>query len=97
MNPGTSYGGCHAHIHPLCREFKGRVVGQTGLVGAFSERAKSALKTLELNCWNPRQIDIKFGDFGIGNWVKSRVNLDFWYRPVTPGVAGSSPVRSAST
>ena len=23
------------------------------------------------------------------------MNIDFWYRPVTPGVAGSSPVHSA--
>ena len=25
------------------------------------------------------------------------MNIDFWYRPVTPGVAGSSPVHSAKT
>jgi len=75
----------------------GRAVGLADLAGAFSESAKSALKTLELNRRNPRQIDVELGDFGIGNGVKSRVSIDFWHRPGTPGVAGSSPVRSAST
>lgn len=66
------------------------------LAGAFNEKAKSAMKTLELNCCNPRQIDLVVGDFGIVNRVKVRVSVDFGHRPVTQGIAGSS-LREACT
>jgi hypothetical protein len=36
-----------------------------------------------------------FASFWNAEWPLSRVNIDFWHRPVTPGVAGSSPVHSA--
>jgi len=36
-----------------------------------------------------------FFDFWNMIWPETRMNIDFGTRPVTPGVAGSSPVRSA--
>ncbi len=56
---------------------------------------KYGVDFLEFASANPHEYVGEFWNFGIWNVVQTRMNIDFWYRSVTPGVAGSSPVHSA--
>ena len=50
---------------------------------------------LDSSSRNPRRLNVEFPHFGMRTGPLARADPQFIHRPVTPGVAGSSPVHSA--